>query len=153
MSDGNIRQWQQSVVLLGYLLPLQVYRIGKRLVENESTCDIWGSHSGVAEDSSIVGYDAVLLSIAWCFKGVYCLPLQGQAFKNELRFHFDCLGLNMKVLQSLETSETTCPMTVHHLRSCEYSRRVAYYLWKKRRHFFCLSLRIIIKNSSVLILY
>jgi len=31
---------------------------------------------------------------------------------------FDCLGLNMKVLWSLETPENTCPMTVPHLRSC-----------------------------------
>lgn len=62
----------------------------------ESSCDIWGSDSGVAEDSSIVGCGAVLLGIG--FKGLYHFPLQGQAFKNELWFYFDCLGLNMMVL-------------------------------------------------------
>ena len=131
MSNGDIRQWQQSVVPLGYLLPLPLYRIGKRSVQNESTVNIWGSHSGADEDSSIVGCDAVLLSISWCFNGLYSLPLQGEAFEKELWLHFDCLGPNMKVLWSLETSKNTCPITVHYLRSCEYSRRVPYYLWKK----------------------
>jgi len=89
------------------------------------------SHSGAAADSSIVGCDTVLLSISWCFNGLYSLPLQGEAFKKELWLYFGCLGLNMKVLWSLETSETIFPMTVHHYRSCEYSRRVPYYLWGK----------------------
>jgi hypothetical protein len=46
------------------------------------TCEICGSHSSVAEESSLLGcYDVLLGCSSWSFKESYCLLLQGHATK------------------------------------------------------------------------
>ena len=81
---------------------------------NTDTCQIRGSHSGFAKDSSLLGYEAMSLVTSFrYFEEARRLPLQGQPVQEDSSdgFNLDCFALKMTATQAIETSSTTRPVT------------------------------------------